>query len=106
MPERLLQNIADCLALFQRAELIEIAGRDMAAPFHLALIRHELPRDDIEEGGFALAVCTDQPDMLTPEQPEGCIVQNLPRTESVRDMLNIQNTHLQHSVFSFLLIIP
>ena len=45
--------------------LVQITGAHMLCPLNLALIRLQLAGDDVHEGGFTLAVCAHQANVLT-----------------------------------------
>ena len=93
MVEGSAQHIADRLALFERAVLVEIASRDVSAPLYLSLVRLELAGDYIQERGLSLAICADKSDVLAFKKAERSVIEYLSRTESVRYVFNIKYAH-------------
>ena len=73
--------------------LVQIAHPDIFRPLYFAFIRHQLPGDDIHEGGFSLAVGTDETDMFSLQQTEGYVMENGSVSKAVGQMFYIQYAH-------------
>ena len=56
----------------------------MLVPFYFSFVRCERTGHDIHERTFALAIRTDQPDMLTRQQAERYIIKDCTVTKTVR----------------------
>ena len=69
--------------------LIQVSGPDVFRPFDLALVGHQFSGDNIHEGGLALAVGADEPDVLSFQQAEGHVVENRTVAEAVGQVFNI-----------------
>ena len=78
-----LQHIPDGHARLQHRMLVKVAGSHPLRPFHLALIRSHLPRNDGKKSGLALAIGANQGDMLPLQQPEGGILKNRPAPKAM-----------------------
>ena len=82
------QNIPDGFSFGQHRVLIQITDRDAVGPLHLAGVRLQLPGNDAEKGGLAFAIGADQANMFALEEPERCVLQDLPSSEAVADIFN------------------
>ena len=56
--------------------LIQVTNAHALGPFDFAVIRLELARNDVHEGGFPFTVGADESDMLAFQQAEGYIVED------------------------------
>ena len=83
------QHVADGHAGLQHGVLIQITCPDVFGPLDLALVRLQPVGDHTHKGGLALAVGTDEADVLAPQQAEGYVLENGPVTETMGQMLNI-----------------
>jgi hypothetical protein len=85
------QDIPDGFTFLHGRVLIEIAGGDAVAPFHLSGIGMEVPCDDVQKSGLAFAIRANQADMLSLEQAEGYIIEYGSSPKPVNDILNGKN---------------
>ena len=77
------QHVTDGHAFFQDRMLIQIACPDIFCPFHLALIRHQLPCHNIHKSGFSFSIGSDQTNVLSFQKTEGHVSKNSTVAKSV-----------------------
>ena len=83
------QNILNGHTGGKGSVLIEVAGADIARPFDLAFVGHQLAGDDIHKGRLAFAVGADQADVFTAQQAEGYVLENGAVAKAVGQVFDI-----------------